>query len=266
MPPKRRGADRTSSASRQQSTLSFNGKTSRVTKASQQHQQLGKSLDKKKEALFDEVVSRTDAQPEDDDVVEIATKPTTAEKAIEQQAAVETRALGKASSVNDEEVLTGGAKTEDVLGGRAQTSDVGAVGGPVGSGWVGDEEKRARKITEIQIKKFWREKENDRLVPRVHQEDLGVHERVLRLWDVSGEYGVSSDFHNPRCVTQLLTNPQQPCIGIARLKRWKRANVLGLKPPIEVLAVLLKEMDSADSVKVQRAYVDSLMSSRFIET
>jgi hypothetical protein len=28
-------------------------------------------------------------------------------------------------------------------------------------------------------------------VPRVHQEDLAVHERVLRLWDVSGEYGVS---------------------------------------------------------------------------
>ena len=191
MPPKRRTADRTTSASRQQSTLSFNGKTSRITKASQQHQQLGKSLDKKKEALFDEAVSRTDAQPEDDDVVEITTKPTTAEKAIEQQAAVETRALEKAASVKDEEVLTGGTKAEDVLGGRAQTSDVGAVGGPVGSGWVGDEEKRARKITETQIKKFWREKENDRLVPRVHQEDLSVHERVLRLWDVSGEYGVS---------------------------------------------------------------------------
>ena len=192
MPPKRRTADRTASASRQQSTLSFNGKTSRVTKASQQHQQLGKSLDKKKEALFDEAVSRTDAQPEDDDVVEIATKPTTADKAIEQQAAVETRALEKASSVKDEEVLTGGAKTEDVLGGRAPTGDVGAVGGLAGSGWVSDEEKRARKITETQIKKFWREKESDRLVPRVHQEDLGVHERVLRLWDVSGEYGVRS--------------------------------------------------------------------------
>lgn len=195
MPPKRRTTDRTTSASRQQSTLSFNGKTSRVTKASQQHQQHGKDLDKKKELLFDEaVVSRTDVPDEDDDVVELATKPTTADKAIEQQAAVETRALEKAASVKkSEEVLTGGSKMEDVLGGRAQTSDVGAVGGPVGSGWVGDEETRARKITETQIKKFWREKESDRLVPRVHQQDLGVHERVLRLWDVSGEYGVSSE-------------------------------------------------------------------------
>lgn len=189
MPPKRRTAPRTTStATRQQSTLSFNGKASRVTKSSQQ--QPGKTLDsKKKDLLFDEAVSRTDSPPDNDDdetdVIELSSEPTTAEKAIEQQAAVETHALEQA------EALTAGSKTEDVLGGRAHTSDVGVVGGPVGSGWVGDEETRARKITETQIKKFWREKENDRLVPRVHQEDLGVHERVLRLWDVSGEYGVS---------------------------------------------------------------------------
>lgn len=57
----------------------------------------------------------------------------------------------------------------------------------------------------------------------------------------------------------------QPCIGIARLKRWKRANLLGLKPPLEVLGVLLKEMESGDA-KAQRAYPDELMSSRFVET
>lgn len=65
---------------------------------------------------------------------------------------------------------------------------VGALGG---SGWVGDEEAQARKITDSQIKKFWREKESERLVPRVHQEDLSVREKVLREWDVSGEYGVN---------------------------------------------------------------------------
>lgn len=58
---------------------------------------------------------------------------------------------------------------------------------------------------------------------------------------------------------------KQPCIGIARLKRWKRANLLGLKPPIEVLAVLLKELESGDT-KSQRAHIDELMSSRFVET
>ncbi len=57
----------------------------------------------------------------------------------------------------------------------------------------------------------------------------------------------------------------KPCIGIARLKRWKRANGLGLKPPVEVLAVLLREMEGGNG-KGQRAYVDELMSSRFVET
>jgi DNA polymerase delta subunit 4 len=57
----------------------------------------------------------------------------------------------------------------------------------------------------------------------------------------------------------------QPCIGIARVKRWRRANTLGLNPPIEVLAVLLKESDK-DNSRLQRAHIDELMSSRFIET
>jgi len=38
--------------------------------------------------------------------------------------------------------------------------------------------------------------------------------------------------------------------------------MLGLSPPIEVLAVLLKEMDAGET-KAQRAYVDELMTSRF---
>lgn len=36
-------------------------------------------------------------------------------------------------------------------------------------------------------------------------------------------------------------NSPQPCIGLTRLKRWQRADRLGLNPPVEVLAVLLKE-------------------------
>ena len=55
----------------------------------------------------------------------------------------------------------------------------------------------------------------------------------------------------------------QPCVGIARTKRWKRAEALGLEPPLEVLAVLLKA-DNKNAVQVQRAYVDELISSKFI--
>lgn len=53
----------------------------------------------------------------------------------------------------------------------------------------------------------------------------------------------------------------QPCTGIARLKRWKRAHKLDLDPPIEVLAVLLKEMDGEDHLTVQRSRVDELLNS-----
>ena len=40
--------------------------------------------------------------------------------------------------------------------------------------------------------------------------------------------------------------------------------MLGLKPPIEVLAILLKQMDAGDT-SAQRAHVDELMNSRFSE-
>jgi DNA polymerase delta subunit 4 len=50
----------------------------------------------------------------------------------------------------------------------------------------------------------------------------------------------------------------QPCIGIARIKRWRRANKLNLHPPIEVLAILLK--DEAKGIANEKAYVDELMS------
>lgn len=51
-------------------------------------------------------------------------------------------------------------------------------------------------------------------------------------------------------------NTIQPCIGIARLKRWRRAESLSLNPPLEVLSVLLKK----DGTTGQRAYIDELMS------
>ena len=54
---------------------------------------------------------------------------------------------------------------------------------------------------------------------------------------------------------------QKPCIGIPRMKRWKRAEGLGLKPPVEVLAVLLKE-EKSGNVKAERAFMEGLLTSR----
>jgi DNA polymerase delta subunit 4 len=46
------------------------------------------------------------------------------------------------------------------------------------------------------------------------------------------------------------------------LKRWKRAYRLDLDPPLEVLAVLLKEMDIDSKVELQRSQVDELLNSK----
>jgi len=184
MAPKRRSTGGRTAPARQQSTLSFNGKQNRVTKpTTAQHT---KST-KKDPALVEDIV-RTDVKAEAEPDLE---EPTTAERAIEQQVEHEASTL---DTVPDPLQADGDAtKTEDVLGGYARESDVGAVGGS-GSGWLGDEEKQARKMTETQIKKYWREKEQERLAPRVHQQDLTVHEKLLREWDMSGQYGVSRDW------------------------------------------------------------------------
>ncbi|WPH04684.1 Hypothetical protein R9X50_00757700 [Acrodontium crateriforme] len=230
MPPKRRSTGPRTAAASQQSTLSFHGKTNKITKASVQ--QDAKALKKDLPAPIEvtPIDLTTSSQPEVE-ATEIE-EPKVEDAGVEQTTEREIDPLESVAS-----------KTEDVLGGRAEQSEVGAVGGK-SSGWIGEEEEEARKITETQIKNYWRQKEAERLAPRIHQGDLDVYEKVLREWDMSGQFG--------------------PCIGIARLKRWKRANMLGLHPPIEVLAVLLREIDGG-ATNVNKAHVDVLMGSRFAE-
>ncbi|KAK4692396.1 DNA polymerase delta subunit 4, partial [Lecanoromycetidae sp. Uapishka_2] len=103
------------------------------------------------------------------------------------------------------------------------------------------QEQKAAKVSETQIRKYWKGKEDERIAPRVHQQGLSVDEKILRHFDLSSQYG--------------------PCIGIPRMKRWKRADGLGLKPPIEVLAVLIKEEKGGNS-KAERAFMDGLLTSR----
>lgn len=123
-------------------------------------------------------------------------------------------------------------------------------------------EVTAKKITEKQIKKYWKEKEAERKTPRgelisaliliamtlidlpVHQDGLSLQEKILREFDMSYQYG--------------------PCIGIARKRRWNRAENLGLSPPIEVLAVLLQEDASHTDKQYERAYMDTLANSRLV--
>lgn len=48
-------------------------------------------------------------------------------------------------------------------------------------------------------------------------------------------------------------------MGITRLERWQRAERLGLNPPIEVLAVIVKEGRGEE-----KAHLDQLLSSTAI--
>ncbi|KAI0193541.1 DNA polymerase delta, subunit 4-domain-containing protein [Xylaria flabelliformis] len=101
-------------------------------------------------------------------------------------------------------------------------------------------ELRADKITDRQISQYWRNIESERRTKRLHQEDLSLAEKILRYWDVSSQYG--------------------PCVGVNRLKRWQRANRLGLNPPVEVLAVLMKE-ETKGTEGIERAYIDDILNS-----
>ncbi|KAF2671991.1 hypothetical protein BT63DRAFT_476816 [Microthyrium microscopicum] len=104
---------------------------------------------------------------------------------------------------------------------------------------VNEEDELARSVKDAQIRKFFNEREKGRDSKRVHQESLSVSEKILRDWDISSHYG--------------------PCMGISRTKRWKRAHKLGLKPPIEVLAVLIKEQDAANG-KIDQSHLDQLVT------
>lgn len=53
------------------------------------------------------------------------------------------------------------------------------------------EEDAARRISDAAIKRYWTAKEKQRKAPRVHQQGLSIHEKILREFDMSAHYGVS---------------------------------------------------------------------------
>ncbi|KAI1858910.1 uncharacterized protein JN550_012369 [Neoarthrinium moseri] len=101
-------------------------------------------------------------------------------------------------------------------------------------------ELRARDITDRQISAYWNRLERERTAKRVHQQDLSLAEKVLRYFDVSSQYG--------------------PCVGMSRMKRWQRADKLGLNPPSEVLAVLMKEEEKGTK-GIEAAHMDQILNS-----
>lgn len=52
------------------------------------------------------------------------------------------------------------------------------------------EEDEARKIKTRQLQAFWKKQTGS--APRYHQEDLSLEEKILRKFDMTAQYGVSS--------------------------------------------------------------------------
>lgn len=72
------------------------------------------------------------------------------------------------------------------------------------------EEEKASRVTDAQIRRYWRDREAERRAPRVHQEELSIEEKVLRLWDMSSQYGVCLPLGHPASstgFTSLLSCP-----------------------------------------------------------
>lgn len=81
---------------------------------------------------------------------------------------------------------------------------------------------RAEKVSDAQIKKYWREREGERRTKRVHQEELGVEEKILRLFDMSSQFGVSTPFYYSHCLFRkegwLGLCPSSCCFGFVLQK------------------------------------------------
>ncbi|KFZ11221.1 hypothetical protein V502_07673 [Pseudogymnoascus sp. VKM F-4520 (FW-2644)] len=111
---------------------------------------------------------------------------------------------------------------------------------PASASALTPEEEAADKVPHSQVLKYWRAKEAERLAPRIHQEGLSTEEKILRYFDMSSQYG--------------------PCVGIPRRKRWLRAHRLGLAPPIEALAVLVRE-DKKGTEGIEKAQLEELLET-----
>ncbi|EXJ84404.1 hypothetical protein A1O3_05071 [Capronia epimyces CBS 606.96] len=222
-----------SAASHAQSTLSFNSKSARVTKPSTRQDETTKKrvinhLSESAPAQIEEevVAAQTSEQKPETRSVEVGVTP-------EPQPELESIHIDVATRESPSSTPAQSPRTKPKT--KRTTVQAGQDA----------REVAAEKVTAAQLKKYWQAEEDSRLAPRVHQENLSLHEKILRHFDLSSQYG--------------------PCIGITRLQRWKRANMLGLEPPVEVLAVLLREEDKKTSQGCGTlAYIDELAGGRVI--
>ena len=127
--------------------------------------------------------SKGKGKPSDAPASSILATPTTTITPAQAQDPSPTAALDPSSAAQDNPSL--GHATSHLAVAQQGTSTITQL-----KNEQSPEEVRARKVTDAQIRRYWREREGERRAGRVHQGGLEVEERVLRLWDVSGQFGV----------------------------------------------------------------------------
>lgn len=241
MPTTRRKQNTTST--RNQSTLSFNNKAARVTKPSVQDTS---AANKKAKSKLSE--------PQEIEIEQATPAAETTEVEVSEQPAAEHQ--DEAEQEQEISIPVHPTPRQKKKSTKAPSKS--------------SRETAASKVTDGQIKKYWKAEEDARLAPRgtffpyllnspfpahssctqtntaiytVHQSSISLHEKILRHFDLSSQYG--------------------PCIGLTRLSRWRRADTLGLNPPVEVLAVLMREENDKTSQGCGKiAYIDELGGGR----
>ncbi|KAK3392312.1 DNA polymerase delta, subunit 4-domain-containing protein [Sordaria brevicollis] len=222
-----------------QQTLSFNHRVTKPTAKT------GKDLLVEKESTPESITKKTkDVKIEDDEVVEVPASEAESEGEEEEEEGEEeahAKAKAKVKTTKKPATQTKAAAKDLKKDTKAEVEEEkeNKPKEPERS----EVEKRALKLPQSAIDAYWHNIDSARMARAVHKkhtEGLTTGEKVLRYWDVSSHYG--------------------PCIGITRLKRWQRAERLGLNPPIEVLAVLLREEQNGNKA-IEMAHMDELMNS-----
>ncbi len=81
-------------------------------------------------------------------------------------------------------------------------------------------EERGSRVSDAQVKRYWKSKEDERIAPRVHQRGLSVNEKILRHFDLSSQYGVSLSIYPSKYLSIYL--PTYPSwLGFLRHVVWQ---------------------------------------------
>jgi DNA polymerase delta subunit 4 len=155
MPPKRASARNAGKAT--QSTLAFHGASNKVVKSN--------NRTATPKDILDKPVSKT---PEVK-VPDVASIPIP----VEPEEATPEPATPEPATTKDADIIQ---QTEQEIAAQKVSSP--------------PEDEEARRLSNAKIKQYWQAKEKERKVPRVHQQDLDLHEKILREFDMSVQYGV----------------------------------------------------------------------------